>query len=104
AQRARDRRARRERARTEENELPVRLLRELADEGAQQLALRLAPLEHDDVPLRLRRERLQVDAGGNELVGPREPLRRGRRRLGARREQRVEPAEEPLAPRARRRI
>ena len=104
AQRARHRRPRAERPRPQEDELPVGLRRELAGERPQQRPLRLAPLEHDDLPLRGGREALEVDAGRHELVPPGEALGRRLRRRRARREQRVEPPEQALAARARGRI
>ena len=102
AERAGQRRARRERARPEDRELPVGLRGELARERSQQRPLRLPPLEHEELPLLARLERL--DAERHELVAAGKALGRGLGRLLARREQRVEPAEETLAARARGRV
>ncbi len=81
-----------ERAGAQEDELPVGLGRELANERTEERPLGLTPFEHDDVPLLPRLEALEVDPERHELVGSREALGRGAGRLLARREERVEAA------------
>jgi hypothetical protein len=71
------------------------VLLERAEDGADQRALRRPPLEHDQPPLAARAEELQVDALRDDPVVPGEPHRRHLGRLLARREQYVEPREQP---------
>ena len=97
AEQARERRPPAERLRAEQDELPVGRGDELAHERAQERPLRLPPLEDDDLALRRRPEQVEIDAERHELVAAGEPHGRRLRRLLARREQRVEPGEQPLA-------
>jgi hypothetical protein len=73
------------------------LLRQLADKRAQQRPLGLPPLQHDELALLGRREELGVDSVRHELVAAREADGGCIRDLLARREQRVDAGEQPLA-------
>ena len=88
-----------ERPRAQEHELPVGLRGELARERAQERPLRSAATRATTILRFARgREPLEVDAERDELVPAREAQRRPPRAVSvARREQRVEPAEQPLA-------
>jgi hypothetical protein len=104
AQRARQRRARGQRPRAQENELPLRQCLELAREGAEQGPFGLTPLEHDRRLLRSWGEALEVHAGRYDPVAAGKPLGGGGGRLAARGEECVEPAQQALAPSAGRRV
>jgi hypothetical protein len=104
AQRARQRGPSAERTGAQQHELPVGLSTQLAYERSQQRPLRLPPLEHDHLLLLRRGEELGVDAERHDLVTAGEAELGGLSRLGARGEQRVEPAQQALALRLARRV